>query len=42
MKKILLLLVAVLVATTVLAEEYITDVMVIGGTQTEVNTLKSI
>lgn len=41
MKKILLLLVALLATTTVWAEEYITDVMVIGGTLNEVNMLKS-
>ena len=41
MKKILLLLVALLATTTVWAEEYITDVMVIGGTKNEVNMLKS-
>lgn len=41
MKKILLLLVALLATTTAWAEEYITDVMVIGGTKNEVNMLKS-
>ena len=41
MKKTILLLVAALATTTVWAEGYITDVMVIGGTQTEVNNLKN-
>ena len=39
MKKILLLLVAMLAATTVWAEDYITEVMVIGGTQSEMDIL---
>ena len=41
MKKILLLLVAVLSTTTIWAEDYITDVMVIGGSKSETNTLKT-
>ena len=41
MKKTILLLVAALATTTMWAEGYITDVMVIGGTQTEVNDLKA-
>jgi uncharacterized repeat protein (TIGR02543 family) len=41
MKKILLLLVALLATTTVWAEDYITDVMVIGGSKSEVNSLKT-
>ena len=41
MKKILLLLVAVLGTTTMWAEDYITDVMVIGGSKTETNNLKA-
>lgn len=41
MKKILLILVALLATTTVWAEDYITDVMVIGGSKSEVNMLKS-
>ena len=41
MKKFILLLVALVASANVWAEIYITDVMVIGGTQTEVNTLKS-
>ena len=40
MKKILLLLMALLATTTVWAENYITDVMVIGGSKSEVNSLK--
>ena len=40
MKKILLLLVALLTAMTAWAEDYITDVMVIGGSQSVVNNLK--
>lgn len=41
MKKILLLLVAMLATTTVWAEDYITDVMVIGGNKTETDNLKA-
>ena len=41
MKKILLLLVSLLATTAVWAEDYITDVMLIGGTQSETNTLKA-
>ena len=41
MKKSLLLLMALIAGATVWAENYITDVMVIGGTQTEVNNLKT-
>ncbi|MBR5087355.1 MAG: BspA family leucine-rich repeat surface protein [Muribaculaceae bacterium] len=41
MKKILLLLVAMLAATTVWATDFITDVMVIGGSKSEVNNLKT-
>jgi len=40
MKKILLLLVAVLATTTIWATDFITDVMVIGGTQSEINIMK--
>lgn len=41
MKKILLILVALLATTTVWAEDYITDVMVIGGNKTETDNLKA-
>ncbi len=41
MKKILLLLVAMLATTTVWAADFITDVMVIGGSKSEVNSLKT-
>ena len=41
MKKILLLLVALLATTTVWAADFITDVMVIGGSKSEVNSLKN-
>ncbi len=41
MKKILLLFVALLATTTVWAANYITDVMVIGGSKSEVNSLKT-
>ena len=41
MKKIFLLLMALIAATTVWAEDYITDVMVIGGSKSETNTLKT-
>ena len=41
MKKILLLLVAMLATTTVWATDFITDVMVIGGSKSEVNSLKT-
>lgn len=41
MKKILLILMVVLTSTTVCAENYISDVMVIGGSKSEVNTLKN-
>ncbi len=41
MKKFLLLFVALLTTTTVFADDFIYDVMVIGGNQTEVNNLKS-
>ncbi len=41
MKKILLLLVALIATTTVWAADYITDVMVIGGSKSEVNSLKT-
>lgn len=41
MKKILLLLVVLLTGVEAWATNYITDVMVIGGSKTEVNTLKS-
>ncbi len=40
MKKILLLLVALLATTTVWAADFITDVMVIGGSKSVVNSLK--
>ena len=40
MKKLLLLLVTLVAGTAVWAENYITDVMVIGGTKTVVNNLK--
>ncbi|MBR5117537.1 MAG: BspA family leucine-rich repeat surface protein, partial [Muribaculaceae bacterium] len=40
MKKILLLFVALLVTTTVWAADFITDVMVIGGSKSVVNSLK--
>ena len=41
MKKILLLLIAIIATTTVWAEDYITDVMVIGGSKSETNALKT-
>ena len=41
MKKILLLLVALFAATTVWAGNYVTDVMVIGGSKSETNDLKT-
>ena len=41
MKKILLLLVTMLATTTVWATDFITDVMVIGGSKSEVNSLKT-
>ena len=41
MKKILLLLVAMLATTTVWATDFITDVMVIGGSKSDVNSLKT-
>ena len=41
MKKILLLTVALLAAATVWAENYVTDVMVIGGNKSETNSLKT-
>ena len=41
MKKILLLLVALLATSTVWAADFITDVMVIGGSKSEVNSLKT-
>ncbi len=40
MKKILLLLLALIASVNVWAEDYITDVMVIGGSQSVVNNLK--
>ncbi len=41
MKKILLLLVALFATSTVWAADFITDVMVIGGSKSEVNSLKT-
>ena len=41
MKKILLILVALLATSSVWAEDYITDVMVIGGSKSETNALKT-
>ncbi len=41
MKKYILLFVAFLAAATLCAENYITDVMVIGGSKSEVNALKA-
>ena len=41
MKKILLLLVAMLATVNGWAVNYITDVMVIGGSKSEVNSLKT-
>ena len=41
MKKILLLLVALFATSTVWAADFITDVMVIGGSKSEVNNLKT-
>ena len=40
MKKILLLLLALIASVNVWAEDYITDVMVIGGSKSVVNDLK--
>ena len=42
MKKYILLFVALLAGMSVCAEDYITDVMLIGGTQSEVNLLKDL
>ena len=41
MKKIFLLFIALIATTTVWAEDYITDVMVIGGSKSETNALKA-
>ena len=41
MKKILLMFVALFAATTMLAADFITDVMVIGGSKNETNALKA-
>ena len=41
MKKFLLILVALIATTTVWATDFITDVMVIGGSKSEVNSLKT-
>ena len=41
MKKIFLLLIAMIATTAVWAEDYITDVMVIGGSKSETNALKA-
>ena len=41
MKKIFLLLLALIATTSVWAEDYITDVMVIGGSKSETNALKT-
>ena len=41
MKKYILLFVAFLAAATLCAENYITDVMVIGGSKSQVNALKA-
>ncbi len=41
MKKLFLLLLALIATTSVLAEDYITDIMVIGGSKSETNALKA-